>query len=80
METLIKEVKSVMAEFDNALTIECCDCKINGAMLTHCYYDEDNDNFIFTSGDMENDKFAEEIVLNEEQTKEVLETILECYN
>ena len=35
--------------------------------------------YIFTSGDVESDKHAEEIILNEEQTKEVLESILECY-
>ena len=80
MILLKRQVKEIMAEFDsNCLTIECCDCYVNGALLTHCYYDEENDDFIFTSGDMENDNHAEEIILNEEQTKEVLESILECY-
>ena len=80
MKRLAKQVKEIMADFDiNSLTIECCDYKANGALLTHCYYDEVNDKFIFTSGDMENDKHAEEIILNEEQTREVLESIIECY-
>ena len=80
MKQLKKQVKEIMADFEgNSLEIECCDCKINGAMLTHCYYDDVSDNFIFTSGDMEEDKFAEEIILNKEQTKEVLESIVECY-
>ncbi len=81
MKQLKKQVKEIMADFDsNCITIECCDYKVNGALLTHCYYDEVNDKFIFTSGDMENDKHAEEIILNEEQTKEVLESIVECYD
>jgi hypothetical protein len=80
MEILKNQVKEIMSDFDsNYITIGCCDYKVNGALLTHCYYDEANDKFIFTSGDMENDKHAEEIILNEEQTKEVLEIILECY-
>lgn len=81
MKQLKNQVKEIMADFDsNSLTIECCDYKVNGTMLTHCYYDEANDKFIFTSGDMENDKHAEEIILNEEQEKEVLESIVECYD
>lgn len=81
MKQLKNQVKEIMADFDsNSLTIECCDCKVNGALLTHCYYDEANDKFIFTSGDMENDTHAEEIILNEEQEKEVLEGIVECYD
>lgn len=80
METLKSQVKEIMSDFDsNCITIACCDYKVNGTLLTHCYYDEANDKFIFTSGDMENDKHAEEIILNEKQTKEVLESILECY-
>ena len=80
MKRLKNQVKEIMSDFDsNCITIECCDCKVNGTMLTHCYYDEANDKFIFTSGDMENDDFAEEIILNEEQTREVLESIVECY-
>ena len=81
MELLKRQVKEIMADFDsNSLTIECCDYKVNGALLTHCYYDEANDKFIFTSGDMENDKHVEEIILNEVQEKEVLESIVECYD
>ena len=81
MKRLKNQVKEIMSDFDsNCITIECCDCKVNGTMLTHCYYDEANDKFIFTSGDMENDDFAEEIILNEEQEKEVLEGIIECYD
>ena len=80
MKRIAEQVKEIMADFDaDSLTIKCCDYKVNGALLTHCYYDEANDKFIFTSGDMENDKHAEEIILNEEQTKEVLESIVECY-
>ena len=80
MKRLTKQVKEIMADFDsNSLTIECCDYNVNGTMLTHCYYNEENDKFIFTSGDMENDKHAEEIILTEEQTREVLESIVECY-
>jgi len=81
MQKLIKEIKAVMTDLDtDCLTIDCCDYSVQGTLLTHCYYDAENDKFIFTSGDMENDKHAEEIVLNEMQTKEVLEAILECYN
>jgi hypothetical protein len=74
-----KIVKEIMRELDtNCLTIECCDYVVKGTLLTHCYYV--NDEFIFTSGDMENDKYAEEIILNENEINEVLESIIECYN
>ena len=80
MALLKKQVKEIMADFDSyCITIECCNYNVNGTLLTHCYYDEVNDKFIFTSGDMETDKHAEEIILDEVQTKEVLESILECY-
>ena len=80
MKQVKNQVKEIMDDFDtNSLPIKCCDYNVNGALLTHCYYDEENDKFIFTSGDMENDKHAEEIILDEEQTKEVLESIVECY-
>jgi hypothetical protein len=39
-----------------------------------------NGEFTFTSGDMENDKHAEEIHLTKQQMKEVLEEIVECYD
>jgi hypothetical protein len=81
MKKLLKDVKAIMADLDtNNITIECCDYKVKGTLLTHCYYDSINDKFAFTSGDMENDKFAEEIILNEEQTREILEAIIECYD
>ena len=74
-----KIVKEIMREFDtNCLTIECCDYAVRGVLLTHCYYV--NGEFIFTSGDMENDKYAEEIILNDNEINEVLEAIIECYN
>ena len=80
MENLKKEIKSIMEDLDtNNLTIECCDYKVKGTLLTHCYYDDIKDEFIFTSGDMVADSIAEEIILNDEQTKEVLELIVECY-
>ena len=80
MEKLIKEVKEIMLDLDtDNLTIECCDYRVKGTLLTHCYYDAENDKLHFTSGDIENDKHAEEIILTDEQTKEVLELIIECY-
>ena len=80
MKQLKNQVKEIMADFDtDNITIECCDYKVKGTLLTHCYYDDLKDEFIFTSGDMVEDGIAEEIILTEEQTKEVLESIIECY-
>ena len=80
MKKLLKKVRAIMADLEtDCLTIECCDYKVKGTLLTHCYYDDIKDEFIFTSGDMVNDGIAEEIILNDEQTKEVLELIVECY-
>lgn len=80
MKKLANLVKEIMSDFDsNYLTIECCDIKINGVLLTHCYYDDENDKFHFTSGNMEEDKHAEEILLTDEQTENVLREILETY-
>ena len=77
-ERLTHEVIEIMNDLDtNSLTIECCDVDINGDLLTHCY--NINGKLVFTSGDMENDKHAEEILLTTEETIEVLESIIECY-
>lgn len=80
MKRLIKQVKLIMADMDtDCLTIDCCNYSVNGTLLTHCYY-MGNGEFTFTSGDMENDKHAEEIHLTKQQMKEVLEEIVECYD
>ena len=80
MEELIKEVKAIMNDLDtDCLIIDCCAYKVKGALLTHCYYNEETDKFHFTSGDMEEDKQAEEILVTYSQMKEILSEIIECY-
>jgi hypothetical protein len=81
-QTIMKKiVKEIMRELDtNCLTIECCDYSISGTLLTHCYYDIKTDTFAFTSGDMVEDKHAEELILNEKQKIEIFNAIIECYN
>jgi hypothetical protein len=81
MKKMKNEIKEIMNDLDtNCLTISCCGYSTNGTLVTHCYYDEDNDDFIFTSGDMEEDKHAEEIILTDEQKTEVFQAIIECYS
>lgn len=78
-EKLTHEVIGIMNDLETeSLNVECCDVMVNGALLTHCY--NVNGKLIFTSGDMENDKHAEEILLTNEETIEVLENIIECYD
>lgn len=74
-------VKAIMNDLEtNCLTIECCDYSISGTLLTHCYYNIKTDTFAFTSGDMVEDKHAEELILNEKQKIEIFNAIIECYN
>jgi hypothetical protein len=81
MKKLLKDVKAIMADLEtDCLTIDCCNYSVQGTLLTHCYYDAENDKLHFTSGDMENDKHAEEIILTDEQIKDVLTDIIECYD
>lgn len=81
IETLTHEVVEIMMDLEtNSLTLECCDFKIHNTMVTHCYYNPIDDTLIFTSGDMENDDYAEELILTNEQTIELLNLIIECYN
>lgn len=81
MCNLIKEVKSIFNDFcTNVINIECCNYKVSGTLLTHCYYVEKSDKFVFTSGDMIEDLFAEEVILSDEQKREVFESIIECYS
>ena len=78
-EKLTHEVIEIMNDLETeSLTIECCDVVVNGDLLTHCYHIDGK--LVFTSGDMENDKHAEEILLTNEETIEVLENIIECYD
>jgi hypothetical protein len=78
---LQNQVLEIMEDFEGqSLPIECCDIKINGVLLTHCYHDEVYNLFFFSSGDMEEDKHAEEIILTDEQKTEVFQAIIECYS
>lgn len=80
MNKLAKKVVVIMRDMDtNCLCIEDCDYSVNGTLLTHCYLADDG-SFAFTSGDMENDDYAEEIYLTYGQIKEVFECIIECYD
>lgn len=75
------QVLEIMEDFEGrSLPIECCDIRVNGALLTHCYHDEVYNFFFFTSGDMKEDKHAEEIILTDEQKMEVFQAIIECYS
>lgn len=79
--TLKNEVKTIMNDLEtNCLTIECCDYSISGTLVTHCYYDETTDTFAFTSGNMLEDKHAEQLILNEKQQIEIFSDIIECYD
>lgn len=81
LNKLKNEVKNIMCDLEtDCLTIECCDYSINGTLLTHCYYNEETDTFAFTSGEMFEDKNAEELILNEEQQIEIFNDIIECYD
>jgi uncharacterized protein YuzB (UPF0349 family) len=81
LNKLKNEVKNIMCDLEtDCLTIECCDYSISGTLLTHCYYDVKTDTFAFTSGDMVEDKNAEELILNEEQQIEIFNDIIECYD
>lgn len=81
MKNLKNDVKSILLDFEtDFITIECCDYKVGGVILTHCYYIPSDDRFVFTSGDMYEDKNSEEIILTDAQEKEILELIVECYN
>jgi hypothetical protein len=78
---LQNQVLEIMEDFEGqSFPIECCDIKINGALLIHCYHDEVYNLFFFSSGDMEEDKHAEEIILTDEQKTEVFQAIIECYS
>ena len=79
MRKLTNKVIGIMNDLDTeSLNVECCDFMVNGALLTHCYNIDGK--LVFTSGDMENDKHAEEILLTNEETIEILENIIECYD
>lgn len=81
LNKLKNEVKNIMCDLEtDCLTIECCDYLVNGTLLTHCYYNEETDTFAFTSGEMFEDKNAEELILNEEQQIEIFNDIIECYD
>ena len=62
------------------LTIECCDMVVQGCLLTHCYYDKEQNRLVFSSGNMFTDKHAEEILLTDDDTLIVLKSIIECYD
>ena len=85
MKQLVKElttkVREIMSDFDSDyLPIEDCDIHIQGCILTHCFYDSDSNKIVFTSGDMLNDKHAEEIHLSDCDTINALQDIIESYS
>ena len=76
---LKEEVKEIMLDLDtDCLTIDCCDFHKGNDLLTHCY--NRNGRFLYTAGDMEEDKHAVEHLLTDSEEKELLETIIECYD
>lgn len=80
IKILTKTLKEIMGDYcTDVFTIGSCDYHVQGCLLTHCYYDWDNDKFIFTSGDMINDKDAEEILLSDNDIINVLKEIIYCY-
>lgn len=79
IEKLTHEVIEIMNDLETeSLNVECCNVIVDGALLTHCYNIDGK--LIFTSGDMENDKHAEQILLTNEETITILESIIECYD
>lgn len=81
IKELTEKVKEIMDDFcTDYLTIECCDFHIQGCIITHCYYDDENDKIIFSSGDMFTDKHAEEIKLTDDDTIIMLKEVINAYD
>jgi hypothetical protein len=81
IKSLTTDVLEIMNDYcTDCLTIECCDMVVQGCLLTHCYYDKEQNRLVFSSGNMFTDKHAEEILLTDDDTLIALKSIIECYD
>jgi hypothetical protein len=81
IKSLTTDVLEIMNDYcTDCLTIECCDMVVQGCLLTHCYYDKEQNRLVFSSGNMFTDKHAEEILLTDDDTLIALKSIIECHD
>lgn len=73
-------VKGIIYEYGNLIIISDYDFKIGGrTLLTHIYYNEDEDKLQFFAGDIFEDKHAEEVFPTDAELDEIFNIVVEDF-
>jgi hypothetical protein len=79
MKNKIKELISIILEYGEYIVVSDLDIKVQGCILTHLYYNEETDTLHYFSGDIVEDKYAEELFPNEKEFEEIYEEITDAF-
>lgn len=69
-------VKGIIYEYGNSIIIVDGEIVAQGCELTEVRWNEETDELEYYAGDMENDKYAEQVLPNETEIEEIFDYII----
>lgn len=72
-------VKEIIYEYGNSIIITDGEIEAQECELTEVRWNEETDELEYYAGDMENDKYAEQVFPNETEIEEIFDYIIENF-
>lgn len=69
-------VKGIIYEYGNGITIEDGELVAQGCLITEIRWNEETDELEYYAGDMETNKYAEQVFPNETEVNEIFDYII----
>jgi hypothetical protein len=72
-------IADIIAEYGDLIGVEDLGLVVQGCILTHIFYNQETDTLHYFSGDIVEDKYAEELFPNEKEFNEIYDMVLDNF-
>lgn len=79
MDKYQQTIADIIAEYGDLIGVEDLGLVVQDCILTHIFYNQETDTLHYFSGDIVEDKYAEELFPNEEEFNEIYDMVLDNF-